>query len=221
MSCFTRPYTIHGQECKPRLVSWAPTKNRQDHYESSKRMIKGDDKKLVTIEDQFMNCTGMMVRSYNPSGHKYQKKLSSTRLDMIASDHRLPRIAISWGIRGRSQSRTRFGSNGNLIPDSVSSGLFRSLSVPDISSIPTEQFQYWSNRKFGYMQEDKANYLKTKTEMECGDQQQKLDDVMKWKEEFPSLVEKDREMELCEIVPHQLLVNNKMKVVKVVTFVYK
>ena len=71
------------------------------------------------------------------------------------------------------------------------------------------------------MQKDKANYLKTKTEMECGDQQQKLDDVMKWKEEFPSLVEKDREMELCEIVPHQLLVNNKMKVVKVVTFVYK
>ena len=138
MSCFTRPYTIHGQECKPRLVSWAPTKNRQDHYESSKRMIKGDDKKLVTIEDQFMNCTGMMVRSYNPSGHKYQKKLSSTRLDIIASDHHLPRISISRGIRDRSQSRTRFGSNGNLIPDSVSSGLFRSLSVPDISSISTE-----------------------------------------------------------------------------------
>lgn len=213
MSCLTRQYTFHGQECKPRLVSWAPARSRQYHEVSSARRRNGDDKRLVTIEDQFMNCTGIMVRSYNQSGYKYKQKLSSTRLDMIATDHRLPRIGIPGGVRDRSQSRTHFGSNGNLILDSVSSGLFRSLSVPDIFSI---QHQSRSNRKFGYMQKDKANYLKTTTEMKCGDQQQRLNDVMKWKEEFPSFVEKDREMELCEIVPHQLQMKNKMKVVKVV-----
>ena len=146
----------------------------------------------VSIYEQLRNCSGARLRGCEDITLEHKKKLRSARLETVASIHRLPRVKLRRrNLSGENMDMLRVKEDLLLL--SQSTNLFKSLSSPDISMTSE-----W---------EDDS----TKSKTDIGS------DLDKKKEDFASLGERDKEVELLETLPRKLVIKKTMKILGFVT----
>merc|ERR1712179_41807 len=174
---------------------------------------------ISPIECQVKRCRGIMMRSYTQTPNNNQhKKLRRTRLDRIAEFHVLPRVQEHRGQNSCTDNHGGVQTNKHDKPSTgkhTRSNLYRSFSVPDLQSADREQIP----RQCIKSEEKQVNQeLKTvvNTAVNMSSIYFRLNRPGMWKEEFPSLSQKDREIEFCEIIPQQIVIKNKMKIMNII-----
>ena len=169
----------------------------------------------------------MNVTRYKPFGlekevHKYvrhptKQKLSNTRLELIATGHHLPRIPSTKFSLHRSFStinmQTNEGQcvNKNKLPNifQPENNVLRCVSVPNISSDLQEQgkslnIKTHSKTTAWETFEATMDYTTDNKKYDFEKEDSEITDIMLGKDDYPSLVQREKELELCEIVPHQV-----------------
>ena len=158
-----------------------------------------------------------MVGSYTQTASANQhKKLRRTRLDRIAEFHVLPRVQQDRIRDSCTDIAPYCGVHTNMLGkpstrEQTRSHLYRSLSVPDLQSDGSEQSPQSEEKPVN--QELK---FVTNTAVRMSNIYFRLHKPGMWKDEFPSLSQKDREIEFCEIFPQQIIIKNKSKLINIV-----
>ena len=175
----------------------------------------------------------MNVRKYKPIGlekdrHRYvrnptKQKRSNTRLELIATGHRLPRIPSTKFSLNRSFSTSNMQTNDgqclnkNKLPDIFQSENYvsRCVSVPNISSDLEKHEKHLYIRTTSWetfeAPMDYATDMRKTEGYHINDFEKEdleITDIMLGKDGYPSLGQREKEQELCEIVPHQVWKRN-------------
>ena len=161
--------------------------------------------------------------------HPTNQKLSNARLDMIATYHRLPRISSAKLSLQRSFSRINQQTfdgqykDRNKLPDilDLENNFSRCVSVPNISSELDEPekslygrtgFKTTAWETFEAATDNGTDNRNTgaynKYDFEKEDPE--ITDIMLGQDNCPSLGQRERELELCEIIPQQVWKRDKV-----------
>ena len=191
------------------------------------------------MEYQLKQNNGVQVRTYMPIGleRKMQRrisnhKLSNRRLDLVASDHRLPRIVLDKTKWQRSNStvnletrdahyhykKTKMSNWTKSCIPSSENGLFRSFSVPDILSEleSEEQLSQEDNGNVKTLCKEIHNCVTDKKKssghilFNFDEEDPEIECLMSGREENQSLGQTERELGLYEIAPSQIWKKNKI-----------
>ena len=162
------------------------------------------------------------IRLINEGNDKYvrhptNQKLSNARLDMIATYHRLPRISSAKLSLQRSFSRINQQTfdgqykDRNKLPDilDLENNFSRCFSVPNISSEldePEKSLYGRTHLKTTAWETFEAtmDYTTDNKKYDFEKEDSEITDIMLGKDDYPSLVQREKELELCEIFPHQV-----------------